>query len=221
MKTKMWKRTLASLLAVSMIGGSSAAVYAADFSYKPETAVEAEQENEPQYPQEENLKSEETGNTESETSDKASQEQVEVSENKTPDGEIGDKTEIQEQQGKDSEPNNLQAVPKRTLPNEEVTEKPEGTTQELSDVGINDVIEEYTPLEAGKEVHQTDGQKTSYIFAPAKSGYYRLTGRSVNGQNFVLGTEATFYYTQDENNESVLNKWSNYGSTLLDRKSVV
>lgn len=216
MKTKMWKRTLASLLAVSMIGGSSAAVYAADFSYKLETAVEAEQENEPQYPQEENLKSEETGNTESETSDKASQEQVEVSENKTPDGEIGDKTEIQEQQGKDSEPNNLQAVPKRTLPNEEVTEKPEGTTQELSDVGINDVIEEYTPLEAGKEVHQTDGQKTSYIFAPAKSGYYRLTGRSVNGQNFVLGTEATFYYTQDENNESVLNKWSNYGSTLFN-----
>jgi len=65
------------------------------------------------------------------------------------------------------------------------------------------VVEEYTALTVGQELHQTTGERETYKFSPEQSGYYNLSCDSVGGQEFHFSAEKCIYYTEDEEGNPV------------------
>ena len=72
------------------------------------------------------------------------------------------------------------------------------------------VVEGYTMLTAGQELHQTTGEREIYKFSPEQSGYYNLSCDSVNGQEFRFEAEKCIYYTEDETGNPVQDEISLY-----------
>ena len=73
-----------------------------------------------------------------------------------------------------------------------------------------EVIENYTTLTAGQELHQTDGRRVTYMFAPEVSGYYQLSAKSISGHTICLSSDKTIYYTNDGNGGRLQHIQENY-----------
>lgn len=89
-------------------------------------------------------------------------------------------------------------------------ETAEEESPELFDT--REAVEEYITMTEGQELHQTDGTSTKYVFAPEESGYYRLSCKSINGQDFALSAKKTVYYTVDEDGNKVQHEYNPYES---------
>lgn len=199
---KLWTKVLALLLAVSLtVTAMPITSLAADVVNEAEPAVTEETEAASEQPEEET-----EGQKPAEKEDENSSEWLE--------------DETTQEEGGEVKPVEVEEEPDGTGEEEqqetEKVEEEQQETEKAADVSRT-VVEEYTTMTVGQELHQTTGQDVAYLFAPEESGYYRLLCESIGGQEARLQNVKTIYYTEDETGERTQHEIS-YGRSAAGGK---
>ena len=216
---RTWTRVLAVLLAVCMMGTTLPSTVLASKTAegteqsgnldleKPEESETGEpQDSEAEKPEESDSElpeeSEAGAPEESETGapqDSEAEKPEEPKEDGAQDQDVKNSEDVKDDQPEETDNKNLDHPKDQEEPKETLEGEAENSLMGPAEDGASrSVIEEYTTLTVGQELHQTDGERQEYVFSPEESGYYRLSCNSIRGERFYLRADRTIYYTKDQ-----------------------
>ena len=125
----------------------------------------------------------------------------ETEEDGAKDQDLNNSEAVKDDQEQDIEDESLNNPKDPEEPNAEETLEGEAENsfmEPAEDGASRSVVEEYTTLTVGQELHQEDGERQEYVFSPEESGYYRLSCNSTRGERFYFSADKTIYYTKDQ-----------------------
>lgn len=222
---RTWTRVLAVLLAVCMMGTTLPSTVLAsktaegteqsgnlDLEKPEESEAGASEESETGEPQEsekpEESDSELPEESKTETpeeletgapQDSEAEKPEEPKEDGAQDQDVKNSADVKDDQPEETDNKNLDHPKDQEEPKETLEGEAENSLMGPAEDGASrSVIEEYTTLTVGQELHQTDGERQEYVFSPEESGYYRLSCNSIRGERFYLRADRTIYYTKDQ-----------------------